>query len=111
MGFPSIQQAIDIVTRGRNFDVTARDFAVADAIYGKDIASLKGKTTKRATKVADISIGAAVEQQQILSVDIMYVEGVASLIGLATPLDLTMAVSLLSFDCRLIRFRVRDQLP
>ena len=99
MGFPSIQQAIDIVTRGRNFDVTARDFAVADAIYGKDIASLKGKTTKRATKVADISIGATVQQQQqILSVDIMYVEGVASLIGLATPLDLTMAVSLLSFD-------------
>lgn len=42
MGFPTVSQAIDIVTRGRSFDVTAGDFAVADAIYGKDIASLKG---------------------------------------------------------------------
>ena len=99
MGFPSVSQAIDIVSRGRNFDVTARDFMVADAIYGKDIASIKGKTTKTTTKVADITIGSAVvQQEQILSVDIMYVEGVASLIGLATPLELTMAVSLLSFD-------------
>ena len=40
-------------------------------------------------------MGAAVVQQQQ---DIMYVDGVASLIGVATPLDLTMAVSLLSFD-------------
>ena len=30
--------------------------------------------------------------------DIMYVEELPSLIGLATPLDLTMAVSLLAFD-------------
>lgn len=86
-------QAIDIITRGRNFDVTAREFLVADAIYGKDIASLKGKTTKKATTVADITVGAAiVQQEQVLSVDIMFVDGVASLIGLATPLETTMAV-------------------
>ena len=79
--------------------MTARDFLVADAIYGKDIASLKGKTTKKATTVADITVGAAiVQQEQVLSVDIMFVDGIASLIGLAIPLDLTMAVSLLSFD-------------
>lgn len=99
MRFPPVIQAMNIVGRGRNFDVTARDFMVADAIYGKDIASMKGRTTKSATKIADITIGAAiVQQEQILSIDIMYVDGVASLIGLASPLDLTMAVSLLSFD-------------
>ena len=99
MGFPPVSQAIEIATRGVNFTVTARDFHVANGIWGPDIASLKGKTKKQATIVADIDITKQVlQQEQILSVDVMYVEGIASLIGLATPLDLTMAVSLLAFD-------------
>jgi hypothetical protein len=32
MGFPSVQQAIRTVNSGSNFDVTARDFELADAI-------------------------------------------------------------------------------
>ena len=31
MGFPPVSKAVAIITQGRNFDVTARDFAVADA--------------------------------------------------------------------------------
>ena len=99
MGFPSVRNAIDIATRGTNFDVTARDFAVAEDIYGKDIATMKGKTKKRVSICADITVGAAVVQvEQVLSVDVMFVDGVPSLIGLATPLDLTMAVTLSAFD-------------
>ena len=97
MGFPPVSQAIEIATRGVNFSVTARDFDIAQDIWGPDIASLKGKTKKHSSVVADISVGRTlVQQEQILSVDIMYVEGVPSLIGLATPLDLTMAASLLT---------------
>ena len=112
MGFPSVQDAIDIATRGTYFDVTARDFA----LYGADIASLKGKTRKMARAIRDILTGAATMQvEQILSVDVMFAEGVPSLIGLATPLDLTIAVTLSSYDsaqgsrwaCSRGRIRVR----
>ena len=68
MGFPSVRNAIDIATRGTNFDVTARDFAIAEDIYGKDIASMKGKTKKRVSICADITVGAAVVQvEQVVS--------------------------------------------
>ena len=99
MGFPPVSHAIDIVTRGVNFTVTGTDFRIADDIWGKDIASMKGKTKKRVTYSSDIEISKQlIQQEQILSVDIMYVEGKPSLIGLATPLDLTMAVSLLTLN-------------
>jgi hypothetical protein len=75
MGFPSVQQAIRTVSSGSNFDVTARDFEVADAIWGKDVASLKGKTQKKATPVADININPTLARQdQVLSVDIRFVQ-------------------------------------
>ena len=37
---------------------------------------------------------AIVQVEQTLAVDIMFVEGVPSLVGVSTPLDLTLAVSL-----------------
>ena len=46
MGFPTVEQAMAIVNSGSNFDVSSRDFQITDAIFGKDIASLKGKTIK-----------------------------------------------------------------
>lgn len=99
MGLASIDKAIEIITRGSNFNVTARNFAVAQSIWGPNIASLKGKTKKRTTFAADNTVGLKlVQQEQILFVNIMLVEGIPSLIDLATPLDLTMAVSLLTLD-------------
>ena len=101
MGFPPVSHAIDIATRGVNFTVTGTDLRIADDIWGPDIASMKGKVKKRVTNPVDIEITRQlVQQEQILSVKIMYVEGVPSLIGLATPLDLTMAVSLTPFQDR-----------
>ena len=44
--------------------MTEYDFKVADAIWGKDIASHKGKPTKKATMAADITLSAPVVQQQ-----------------------------------------------
>ena len=63
MGFPAVDMAMSIVNSGSNFDISARDFQVAEAIWGKDMASVKGKTTKRATVSADISIKAKIVQQ------------------------------------------------
>ena len=64
MGFLTVEQAMPIINCGSNFDVTARDFQIADAIWGKDIASLKGKTTKRATATADIAVSTKLLQRE-----------------------------------------------
>lgn len=74
MGFPSVAEAISMLGSGTNFDVTARDFQVAESIWGMDRASLQGKTTKRASPVADISMQGKV-------VDIMFVDKIPFLVG------------------------------
>jgi hypothetical protein len=101
MGFSSVdhQQAIRTTNSGSNFDVTARDFETADAIWGKDIPSMKGNTKKQTTPAADVSVSpAAVQQEQVLSVDVMFIQKIAVLVGVSTPLDLTLATCLSSYD-------------
>jgi hypothetical protein len=79
--------------------VTARDFVIADAIWGKDIASMKGKTKKQAIPVADITVSPTlVQKEQVLAIEIMFIRKFAILIGVSTPLDLTLATSLSSAD-------------
>jgi hypothetical protein len=99
MGYPSVQHAIAMVESGTNFDITAHDFRIAEAIWGPDIASMKGKTRKMGAVAADMVIAPVIVQQdQVLAIDIMFVEGVAVLVGLASPLGLTMAATMSSFD-------------
>ena len=101
MGFPSVKDAIDMVSSGANYEITGKDFQVADAIWGKDMASMKGKTTRRATNVANMEVKRfESQQQQILSVDIMFVEKLPFLVGVATPLDLTLVKSLTTVDMK-----------
>ena len=100
MGYPSVEMAISMLRDGTGFDVTEYDFKVVDAIWGKDIASLKGKTTKKATMAADITLSApVVQQQQIVSIDIMFVDQVITVVAVAHPIELTFAV-IPSFPCR-----------
>jgi hypothetical protein len=88
-----------MVNSGSNFSVSARDFKVAEAIWGKDVPSLKGKTKKQATAIADMSVKPSlVQQQQVLAIRVMFIEKSAFLIGVASPLDLTMVTSLTSLD-------------
>ena len=99
MGFPTVPQAISIMNSGNNFEVSARDFDIADAIWGKDIASLKGKTGKKVTMAADMTVRTKIAQQaQVLSIDIMFIDKIATLIGVATPLGLTIAAGLINYD-------------
>jgi hypothetical protein len=59
----------------------------------------KRETKKRASPEADISVKPAlVQQQQILVIDVMFIEKSPFLIGIARPLDLTMVTSLTSLD-------------
>jgi hypothetical protein len=97
MGYPSVDTALGTLRNGSDFSVSDYDFKIADAIWGRDIASIQGKTTKKATRKADITLGVPiVQKQQILAVDIMYIEQVTCLVGVAYPLDLTFGVTLSS---------------
>jgi hypothetical protein len=99
MGYPSTANAIQMSSTGSNFGLSARDFHVADAIWGPDIEAIKGKTRKLASNPADMTITPLlVQEQQVLSVDVMFVERVPILLGVAHPLDLTMAADLHSLE-------------
>ena len=95
LGFPSITSAMAMVSTGKNFDVCAHDFKVAEAIWGPDLSNIRGKTTKKHTQqAAMVPMPSVVQINQVLSVDIMFLEGAQMLIADAHPLDLTIAVEL-----------------
>ena len=97
MGFPSVANAIKMVESGAGFGVTPADFHRADFIWGKDVASIKGKTKKITTASPDYSlVEKSSQKMQVLSIDIMYLEKIPILIGVAHPLDLTMVADLLT---------------
>jgi hypothetical protein len=58
LGYPSVENAIAMLRDGSGFDVTPYDFQVPDAIWGPDIASLRGKTTEKKAMVPDTKRGA-----------------------------------------------------
>ena len=99
MFFPSVGDEKHLVTTGSGFEVSARNFDRANAIYGNDIASIKGKSTKPVSAIADPSEARTAEPQaHALHIDIMFVEGLPFLIGVALPLDLTLVYELKNFD-------------
>lgn len=60
MGYLSVKQTIEICATGKNSNITVIDFQIADAIYGRDIASRKGNTRKKETRAAEGEIGAVI---------------------------------------------------
>jgi hypothetical protein len=51
MGYPSVDNAIDMIRGSDNMKVTERDFRVAHDTWGKDVTSMRGKTKKKATAI------------------------------------------------------------
>ena len=95
LGFPPTIAAAQIVETGSNFRVTRRDFQNADAIWGPDVASLKGKSTLTASIAPVPTLNVDHQREpQTLSIDIMFVDRIPILVGVAYPLDLTMAADL-----------------
>ena len=90
MGYPPVSEAIANIEKGKSFNITAHDFKVVDIIWSADVASLKGKTVKRAAIPGDNTMGPVIVQvEQTLAIDVMFIEGVPSLVGVSSPLDLT----------------------
>jgi hypothetical protein len=82
---PSVENAIAMLKDGIGFTVTPYDFKEADAFWGPDIASMTGETTKSKAMVPDATLGVPVNQQeQILVVDIMYIDQVSTVVAVAS---------------------------
>ena len=101
MGFASVENAMSMVGNGTNFDIAPRDFKVAESIWGRDLYSMKGKTTRMTSPVADITVGpTVVQQQQVMCIDIMFIEQLPFLVADVSPLGLTLVKSLSTVDKR-----------
>ena len=70
----------------QNADITPRDVAIADHVFGPPIATLKGRTTKRASPPIVPSEPVVIEANQTLEIDVMFVNHLPFLVGILVPL-------------------------
>jgi hypothetical protein len=97
LGYPSSRSVGDMVTSGAliNCPFTVKDIDRAYQIYGPDLGSLRGKTTKTPGEpYKEKYLPRVVQREQTLHVDLMFVNGHASLIAVGAPLALTVCVDL-----------------
>ena len=84
LGYASAAQTIKLISQGSltNTKVTARDVHRAIDISGPDVGSLKGKTTSHQAKIEENLplIGIEYKTEQIMYVDIMFVNQVPYLL-------------------------------
>ena len=98
LGYASPNEMQRMIRAGTliNNSVTTADLARAEQIYGKDIAALKGKTTRKPSMQAGESekIVGLVRKDQNLYMDIMFVDGLPFFISKAQPLGLIQVTDL-----------------
>jgi len=94
LGFPSLQDAVNLVRDGNVMNVP---YGVEDVrrffdIYGAQIPALRGKTTKRHTKGATMEDRAVRMQltEQVMTADVMHVAGEKFLISVSSPLEVLL---------------------
>ena len=80
-----------------NCPATCADIQRADAVWGKSIASMKGKTVKQKSAVVPpVYVPRAIPAEQVLGIDIMFFDGVMFLISYSSPMGLLMCSHLQS---------------
>lgn len=97
-GYPSYVELQNMVKSG-NFTgstVTASDVAVASDIYGPQVASIRGKYTKRKFNNPPPDQSLIEQSDQVMYLDIMYVSTQPYMVALVTPLFLTLSVPMLN---------------
>jgi hypothetical protein len=93
LGYPSPRSMIDMINNGTiiNCPVTSKDISRAHQIYGPDLASLRGKSRKKTVDSAKLEfLPREITSDVVLNIDIMFVNSIAFLISVSTPLGLTM---------------------
>jgi len=94
-----------------NVPFSIHDLQRADMIFGKDLASIKGKTTHRkGPKVKFEYLPSSIRKDQTLHLDLMFVQGIPFLITVSDPLGLLMATSLSSKSAVPVLAAIKSQL-
>ena len=94
LGYPSTADMIKMISTGAilNCPVTVADIKRAINIYGPDLASLKGKTVTRKSRIAyaEKPVIKFQNAEITLCIDIMYINGISFLITVSEDLGLLM---------------------
>jgi hypothetical protein len=105
LGFPSLQDAINIVRDGnvRNIPYGVDDVRRFFDIYGNQVPALRGKTSKKHAKAATMDDQTAKMQltHQVMVADVMHVCGEKFLVSVSSPLEVLLVkpVKSQSKDC------------
>lgn len=97
LGYPSPQSVINTINSGAiiNCPVTAQHIRNAYALFGPDVAALRGKSTHHKPITSNPSVSTVqVLRNLTLDIDVMFVNGYAFLLSVSTPLGLTIATFL-----------------
>jgi len=87
----SAGQLVKLLNSGkiRNAEISPHDVVRSINIWGKDLGQLKGKTTAKKSKAVNFEPVLQVRRDQVMDMDLMFVEDLKYLISVFSPLDYT----------------------
>lgn len=91
LGYPSIKDLVYSIRNGKilNLPITVRDVENAITIYGKDLATLKGKSTRqKEDRVKTDPVIVNIEKHLTMCVDIFNIGGILFLLSITRKLEL-----------------------
>jgi hypothetical protein len=99
MGYPSVKDVVEGINKGRvlNLPISNRDFDNAERIWGKDMGSIVGKTTRKRPSPVEIEpTHISVDKELILCIDIFYIGGLTFLLSVSRHLNMYMVSHLVN---------------
>ena len=88
LGYPSSTDFASMNIQGA--DVTSRDVAIADHVFGPPTATLKGRTTKKASPPIVPIAPVVIEANQSVEIDVMFVNRLPFLVAIIVPLGYSL---------------------
>ena len=111
LGFPSDRDLAELASTGKNLDVTPQDVARAHRIYGLNPHVLRGKTkTPRSTPIKIEHIPRSLQAEQVLHVDLFFIDKLTFVLAVADPLSLTGITHIPSKSIPAVRKALLDTL-
>jgi hypothetical protein len=93
MGYPSVKDIIEGINKGRvlNLPITKSDLDTATRIWGKDLGSVVGKSTRKTPESVVVEQSSSmIDKDVILCVDLFYIGGLTFLLSVSRNLNLYM---------------------
>ncbi len=91
LAFESDSSLMNAIKHGtiNNLPITVRDVQNANSILGPNIAALKGKSTAKKPILSErLEINRSTEKDQIILIDLIYINGETFLVALSNPLNM-----------------------